>query len=255
MHTLKSVQLAVEVLKCLSGGDNRLSDIARRLNLSKSNVYRLLKALEVSGMVTQDKHNKRYLLGYTAVRIAYPMVYSQERLIMFAFEEMRRLRDLSGETIILFTLIGSQVVVVEELQSTHGVKMSIGKGTQSPLYIGGASQVLLSFLNDDEVERLIRNLDIVMLTPYTFTDKEVLLEKVKEVREQGWASSPSAQATGALTLTVPVANYFRPLALSILSVEARTGMEQLVTLLPELKESAARLAKKLREEFPVDWHK
>lgn len=253
IKTLKSVKLAIEVLRCLSEGAARLSDIARKLKLSKSNVYRLLKTLEATGMVTQDPHNRQYLLGYSAVNIAFPMVYSQERLIMFAYEEMRRLRDLTGETVLLYTLVGSQVVVVEELQGIHGVKLSIGKGTQTPLYIGTGSLVLLSFLEDNEVEKLVRNLEIITFTPHTIADKDELLQRVRQARRQGWANSLGTYATGALTLSVPVKHYFRPLALSILSVEARVPMDKLMEFLPELQQCADRLSGKLREEFQGSW--
>ena len=48
---VNSILVATNVLTCLSEGIDRLSDIADRLSLKKPTLHRVLKTLEVAGLV------------------------------------------------------------------------------------------------------------------------------------------------------------------------------------------------------------
>ena len=58
-----SITHATDILLSLSEDINTLTDIARRCNLGKSTVHRVLKLLEESQFVVQDTTDRRYYLG------------------------------------------------------------------------------------------------------------------------------------------------------------------------------------------------
>ena len=245
--TIKSVRLAVDVLKCLGNDSERLSNISSRLGLSKSTVHRLLKTLEASGMVSQDSQNRRYQLGSLIISLASSLVLSHQRLTMCAFEDMKYMRDLSGETVVIYTRIGTQIICLEELPSEQGVKLAVGKDSRLPLHVGSASMVLLSELDDAEIEKIIKNVSFTPFTPNTITDKTVFMENIREVRKRGWAISRGTYALGAASVAVPIKDYFNPVALSILGPEARFAPKKM-DVLKEMKESANRISIKVRRE-------
>lgn len=244
---IKSVRLAADVLKCLGDGSETLTNISSRLNLSKSTVHRLLRTLEASGMVSQDPRDRRYRLGGVIISLASSQVLSHQRLTTCAFEGMRYMRDFSGETVLIYTLIGTQIICLEELPSEQGVKLTVGKESHLPLHVGSAPMVLLSELDDHEIERIIKNVSFTPFTPNTITDKAVFMEKIGEVRRQGWAVSCGTYALGAASVAVPIKNYSSPVALSILAPEARFG-PKVMDILEEMKESANRISIKLLKE-------
>jgi IclR family transcriptional regulator, KDG regulon repressor len=115
------------------------------------------------------------------------------------------------------------------------------------LNAGAASIVLASFFSDEELKKLTGNMAFTAFTPNTITDKAIFMEKVKEARQSGWACLRSDYSLGVISIAVPVKNYFRPLALSILGPEASIG-DNIVDIIPELQKSADVLSEKIREE-------
>ena len=58
--TVNSVLRGAEILKCLSEGIDRITDISGKLQLAKGTVHRLLKTLEISKLVREDPATHRY---------------------------------------------------------------------------------------------------------------------------------------------------------------------------------------------------
>ena len=244
---VKSVRLAVDVLKCLGDGSEMLTKIASRLKLSKSTVHRLLKTLEASGMVSQDSRDRRYRLGSVIISLATSYDLSHQRLTACALEDMKYLRDISGETVHIYARIGAQIICLEELPSEQAVKLTVGKGSQLPLHVGSEPLILLSDLDDNEIERIIKNVSFTPFTPNTLTDKSVFIAKVREARRQGWAMSRGTYALGAASIAVLIKNYSSPVALSILGPEARFE-PNMMDILEELKDRANRISTRLLKE-------
>ena len=135
---IASITRGADILKTLSNGTDRVSDISTRLQLSKSTVHRLLKSLEMSGLVIQDPLTRRYYLGPLVLEFASRPLVAHQNLSICAFDEMRHLRDLTGETVLLHIRIGLERICIEELQSFENIKYAAGKGSVAPLYTGAA---------------------------------------------------------------------------------------------------------------------
>src|SRR2546430_9548033 len=74
-NKVQSLDRALEILKLLgSEPEMRVTDLARRLEVHKSTVFRLLSTLEEHGLVEQNPSTEKYRLGYGLVRLAGPVV-------------------------------------------------------------------------------------------------------------------------------------------------------------------------------------
>ena len=60
---ISSIARAVEILKCLSDGSSKLTDISKKLSVNKATVDWILKTLENTGFATQDPVTRRYYFG------------------------------------------------------------------------------------------------------------------------------------------------------------------------------------------------
>src|SRR5207253_10293474 len=70
-NKIQSLDRALEILKLLgSEPEMRVTDLARRLEVHKSTVFRLLSTLEEHGLVEQNPSSEKYRLGYGLVRLA-----------------------------------------------------------------------------------------------------------------------------------------------------------------------------------------
>jgi DNA-binding IclR family transcriptional regulator len=244
---INSIARGADVLRCLSTGVDRISDISERLALSKSTVHRLLKSLENSEFVIEDRMRRRYYLGPLILNLSSKPIVAHQRLVISAFSEMKRLRDLSRETVILHIRAGVERICLEELQSLENIKYTAGKGVTAPLYIGSAGKVLLSELDAFELDFLLDNVDLKPLGPNTITDKQELLHELERVREQGYATSFRERLPEGASISVPVKGYMIPVALSVLGPDNRFSREVMMEIVEEIKKGAANISSRLLE--------
>lgn len=220
-----SISKAVDILRILSEGLNRVSDLSNKLNISKGTTHRILKSLEISRMVSQDPVTRRYYLGPLILDLASKPIIAHQDLVVCAFEDMKDLRDISRETVVLHIRIGIERICLEELQSFENIKYTAGKGFIAPIYTGSAGKVLLSELKEDELQLLVRNLHLAPIGPNTITDKQALLKELEKVRRQGYATSFGERVPGSASISVPIKNYVCPVAMSINLLTAFLNLE------------------------------
>lgn len=247
---IRSVYRAVNILVCLADDINTVTDIARHCRLTKPTVYRLLKTLEEMMLVTQDLTSRKYYLGPLINHIASNPYANHHYLISCAMEEIRHLWNFSGETVELNIMVGLQYIRLYEIQSKFDLKVVQGPDPVGPVYVGATAKVLLSQLNDTELHLALGNILISRVTEHSVTDTDELMEQIKQIQQQGHGISYSERITGALCISVPVGNYFWPVALSVVGPEGRLKPREQETL-EEVKNSASRIVNSIKEYFEV----
>lgn len=240
-----SITKGVYILKSLSDGIGRISDLSSELSLSKGTVHRLLKTLGQLDLVMQDPITRRYYLGPLILKLASKPIIAHQKLITCAFDQMRYLRDVTRETVVIHIRVGLERICLEELQSLETVRYTAGKGFVMPLYAGAGGKVLLSEIDENELQLLLRNLRLVSLGPNTITDRKMLLKEIRRVRQQGFATSFGEREQGSSSISVPIKNYICPVALSILGPDNRFTLKKMTDILKEVKESAGRISENL----------
>jgi DNA-binding IclR family transcriptional regulator len=220
---VNSVYRAAEILSMLSAGKNRITDICKELSLSKSTTHRLLKTLEECGFVVQDPTSHQYFLGHLILKLSSNPLATHQNLIVCAYDEMKRLREMSGETVTLHIRVGTQRICLEEMQANQNIRYVIGKGSVSPIYAGSAGKILLSELSDNELDNLLKNIKLTPVGPNTITDRNVLFRELDKIRKQGYAISSGETLEGAISISVLIRGYFCPVALSIFGAKFRFG--------------------------------
>jgi DNA-binding IclR family transcriptional regulator len=243
---VNSVLRSAEILKVLSDGIDRISDLSSRLNLSKSTTHRFLKSLEASGFVTQDPVTRRYYLGSLVLDLASKPIIAHQKLIVASFDEMKYLRDLTRETVVLHIRIGLERICLEELQSLEGIRYTCGKGVVAPIHTG-AGKILLSEMEDDNLQLVLKNIRLSKVGPNTITDKGKLLEELKKTREQGYATSFSERIPGSSSISVPIRHYVCPVALTVMGPDSRFSFDVMHKFLNKIKERASRISKNIAE--------
>jgi DNA-binding IclR family transcriptional regulator len=248
--TVNSIIKGTEILITLGEGIDRISDLSNRLQLTKSTVHRLLKSLEASGLVIQDPTTRRYYLGSLIINLASKPLIAHQNLTVCALGEMKYLRELTRETVVLHIRIGLERICLEELESLENIKYTAGRGSVAPIYVGSAGKVLLSDVGDNELELLLENIRFTSIGPNTITDKNFLQEELKKVKKQGYATSFAERIAGSASISVPIKNYICPVALSVLGPDNRFSLDVMMETLKDMKDSAGRISKKLKEASP-----
>jgi DNA-binding IclR family transcriptional regulator len=236
-----SIAHATDILICIGNDFHALTDIARECNLGKSTVHRVLKLLEQTKFVVQDTINRRYYLGPLLVRLTSNPVTTHEYLIMFASEELRRLCMVTEETVNLDIMIGTQAFGLYEIPSAHDLKVSQEDKMPGPLLAGASFKVLLSQVNDKQLDAALETMVMQRPTERTVTDKTALRKQIQDIRQQGYIISRGEWISGVMCISFPVTNYTLPLSLSVVGPESRLRPHE-QDVIEELRKSASRIS-------------
>jgi IclR family pca regulon transcriptional regulator len=127
--------------------------------------------------------------------------------------------------------------------------ISLGPGSRLPAWCTSMGRVLLSGLEDAEVDAVLRRSKIESRTPRTVTDRGELRRIVSEVRLRGWALVNQELEEGLVSISAPIRERSgRILAAMNVSGQAnRTSPQQMVRrFLPPLRAAADRLTGLMR---------
>jgi DNA-binding IclR family transcriptional regulator len=250
-----SIARATDILVSLSNGGHSVTDIALGCHLSKSTVHRVLKLLEQSQMVVEDTINRRYYLGPLFKMLASNLTTAHKVLIMSARDEMKRLSNISEETVAMDIMVGIQYIPLHEISSQHDLKVTQDSKKIGPmysgLYAGAAVKVLLSQFDDDRLKIILEHITITPATENTVTDKELLKAELKEIRQKGYCVTCGERILGVLCVAAPIKHYILPVVLSVVGPQSRL-QPRMNGIITELLSSADRISGSIAAAFRQD---
>jgi len=245
-HRINSIVRATNILKLLSQGVNSFTDIVNRLDMKKSTVHGLIKTLEYEGFVIQNTINRHYYLGPLILKLGSNPYNLHQHLVSLSKRKMENLRDLTGETVVLDILLGTDVFALEVIPSKEDIAYIRERGSSMPVYIGAGARTLLSQLSDNDVEVITRNLTLTPITQKTVIEKTIFTEQVKLARREGYYISYGEKSIGSIGISVPIQNYLYPASITVLGPEYRL-QQRSTEVLKELKQTSDDLGQKLKE--------
>jgi DNA-binding IclR family transcriptional regulator len=223
-----------------------LTEISIRIQLPKSTTFRFLEALESQGMIHYDSNHKGYRLGHRLIHLGM-LAQASIDLRNDALPILRSLTEETGETSILSMRFGSNGTWVEMIESRQPVRLAMRVGQPLLLHAGASSKVLLAFLPEDEIERILGQMDLVPIATNTITDPERLKDELRIIREHGYATSFEETDEGAMGIAAPVFDHTgRPIAgIGIAAPIVRIPREQISKILDPVLNASRKLSKQL----------
>lgn len=204
--TLSSVHNAMRILKEFTREQPELgiSELAIRLGLAKSTVFRLIKTLCENQLVEKNEKTQKYHLGIAAFELGFA-VYHDMELRLIARPLLDKLMLSVRKAVHLGVYDHGGVIYLCKIipQDDLGTISKIGK--RVPSHCTASGKILLAFQEKDEVERYL-NSPIKAYTPKTITSKEILLDQLEEVREKGFVLCQEELKEGISSVAIPVYN-------------------------------------------------
>lgn len=202
---LGSVGNAARVLKAFTARRQTygVSELARKLDLSKSTAHRLLTTLAAEQLVEQDIETGRYRLGL-AVYDLLAATTAGGGLTEAVLPPMTVLRTRTGATVHVAVLDRREVVYVERLDSPQSLRMFLDVGRRNWAHSTATGKVLLAHLPPDDLDRVIDGWQLAALTPHTITDRERLRKELLGVLDTGYAHNLQESDIGAVSVAAPI---------------------------------------------------
>jgi IclR family acetate operon transcriptional repressor len=244
-----TVKKAMGILDCLAGARKPMScsEIGRRLEMPRSTTYRLLSTLAVGGYVVADSdgYAKEYRLGFKILELASRLLEGME-LRRQALPYLRELRDATGETVHLVVADGVQVTYIEKVDSLKTVRMHSAVGRQGYMHSTAVGKAILAYRGDD-VDRAIEKNGLPALTANTITDRDMLLEELERVRNQGYAVDDVENEEGIRCVGAPIFDHQGQVcaALSVSGPAFRFSLDRVRDLSGTVKGTGLEISRQL----------
>lgn len=193
LRVLESFSIAEPVLG--------VTEIARKVDLHKSSVSRILATLEKAGYVERDDSSGRFRLGLGLIALTGPLLANLD-VRRVAAPELAELTRRTGETSALVVWNGHESVVVEQVPSFKEVKHTAAVGTRYDTYQSSSVQVFLSEMPRAEVQRLFERR--LLVGPDDAQALDAYLDELRAARERGYAVNDGRTSIEEVGICAPV---------------------------------------------------
>jgi len=202
---LKSVAAAIELLDAFATDEELgVSEVARRLAVSKSTAHRLLTTLTNGGLVEQTHDYGSYRLGVRLIELGQ-LVSSRQDLRRLAAGVMEELREITGWTVHLTVAQGADSLSIERLTTRRAMAVSSELRRRWPLHVTSAGKVLCAYDPAARSARLAAGLPA--MTRATITDPAHFQTELVAIRRLGYARARDELLLNLSSLAAPVVDH------------------------------------------------
>ena len=166
-----------------------VGELSRRVGLPKSTAQRALLTLEEAGWIMPADAGSEFTRWMMTTK---PLELSRRgadvTLRDLALPVMEALREQTQETIHLMVARGTNIVLIERLQTPKPVRIVLALGTSMPIYASATGKAVLAASPPDTVEQVIDS-GLPQFTRTTIADPTALRVELAHIRELGYATN------------------------------------------------------------------
>lgn len=244
----QAVTRAFSVLRVLASATHgqSISELATATQLNKASVFRALSALESEGMVSQPVPGGAYSLGTGLIALGNAALSSID-IRGIAREELVFLTQITGETATLEVPIGSEVLILDELQGRYLLGSTPELGRRWPIHATSTGKLFLALSESVSIPSHLEK-----CAARTITNRRDLEAELARIRRTGFSVAVDELEPGFVAIAAPVRNHTGSViaALSINGPKIRLGSAERRSFVDPLCESAKRVSRRLGAAEP-----
>lgn len=202
----KALNRGLDILFALAESQNLISvdELAKRVSIPESTIYRLLQTLEGRSLV-QRYSPGRVGLGPAILTLARATRQQIEGdLVEIARPFMQDLTARTGETSLLSFRVGLQGVCVESIDPDRPISLQGERGKVFPLYSGASALVLLAHLEQDMIEQIMAASQGQYHAHGGEVTREALENAIASVRDEGYVVTIGERDAWAAGVGAPI---------------------------------------------------
>ena len=242
---------SLDVLEAMVGYSDglTLTELTEALKMPKNSVFRIASTLTIRGYVERDEASKRYRVSRKLLSLGHNAIGGR-RLLELAGPVLKALMDETRETALLGTLSGRRGVVLDQVASSHPVKVVVEIGHPFPLHTAAPAKAILAFLNPAQQQRLTDGLEFKSFTKTTIKSQRAYRKELANVLKEGVAYDRKEESLMYACVAAPVFDHkaYPVAAIWISGPADRVTPEQMPGLAKIVRRHAARLSAALGYE-------
>ncbi len=199
-YATPALEKGLDILELLAQQSEGLtkSQLARSLDRSVSEIFRMLLCLERRGYIAQVG-GERYSLTLKLFELVQEHPPT-ERLIADALPVMKRLAQETGQSCHLGVLEGDKIVILAQVNSPTSIGFYVKLGATVDIMQAGSGYVILAHQDDPERQRIVSEWK-------SRTGKRVphdLEAHLQRIRRAGYEKRGSYQVKGVVNISFPI---------------------------------------------------
>ncbi|CAN7318843.1 IclR family transcriptional regulator [Pseudomonas sp. 1D4] len=179
-------------------------ELARRLKLPRSTIFRLLATLEAMGFVKRNGHE--YRLGMAVLRLGFEYLASLE-LTELGQPLLNQLCEEVRYPCNLVVRDGRSIVYVAKVSPSTPLSSTVSVGTRLPAHATVLGRILLQDLGLDELRELYPEERLEPFSPYTPRTVLELFDLVQADRQRGFVRGEGFFESTISTVAAPVRDH------------------------------------------------
>lgn len=251
LSTLDKGLRVLEMLARPDAGDGlTLTELANRLGMHRTTLFRFLVTLRVRGYVEREPDSDRYRLGIGVLTLAASLLNNLD-IRRVARPVLLSLRNTSQELVHLAVLKDDGVVTVDRFEGQRSLSLQTEVGARRPAYCTASGKAMLAYLADDRVSAILAS-GMPAITPRTIVTPGAMRRHLAEVRRLGYAVDDEERTDGVRCVAAAVFGHDGEVvaAISLAAPIIRFPWERVTALGAEVALAAATISRRLGYSEP-----
>ncbi len=203
-----AVERAVAVLNFLQENSNPASctvtQIAKALDLHKSNCSNILRTLEAASLVEYDPNTKAYMLGAALIGLGATATRRRD-ILQIGIRHIDALVRETGLSCVIFSQLPNKAfLIIGKVDSPKDIKVTIDVGQHFAPGAPALARIAMSWMDKDGIDTYIANHGLSRFTPETKVETAEILQEIALIRTQGYSISRGEYYPGHNAISAPV---------------------------------------------------
>jgi DNA-binding IclR family transcriptional regulator len=205
-YMVPSVEQACRILFRLAVADSgrmSLQDVCAQVGIHKSKAFSVLQTLQKFGLVQTGGRGKGYALGPGLIGLSRRFLdtLSTPKLAEPFLAELAR---KTGATAVLGLIAGKNVFVAAKNEGAGPIVVTMRVGHRFPLTYGCHGKAVAAFLDEKDLEDLLKDKKLYFHGDPAKFDKKRLMEDIARCRRDWFAEDFEETAPGRYAVAAPV---------------------------------------------------
>lgn len=224
-----------------------LDQISRAVDLPKPTVFRLCSTLTTYNFLSFNSATKQYSLGMRLFELGGVVLSSFSlRKVFSPYAE--QLQAKVGKTTLLGILRDDELVYIDKKEDPRNdIRFASHIGRRRPPYFGMLGQVLMAYLSESEVDRVLGKHPLAPFTRKSITHLKDFKKRLKEIRAQGYYIDEEGAIEGITGIAAPIMDFTGSVvaAVGVGFISTSVGKKELGTIANEVVKTARTISDEL----------
>lgn len=236
---------AFKIIELISRNQSMTAvEVIEALGFGRSQTHRILKTLQHVNYLRRE--GNKYKLSYKLFCLGNAVPISRE-LREVAKPFMRSLMEITKENVYLNILVDNKIVAIDEVKSSHHVKLNPDLTYSFPIHVCSSAKLLLGNLSPKQRISFVEKLNFTKETKNTVDSADKFINMIDESLSRGYALEVGEYRLDLNSVAAPIFDYRKKIVatISISGPSIRMSRTVIESYIDLLKDTALRISEAL----------